>query len=814
MLGDTILTTLPSALECLSWSSDCELAISAHDFIELMIPRLSTPGPSPTNYEILHLRANLFTAAEVDIEEPAAFALFSPGEELSVGNIASLAWSGPGLARHARSALAVHTERLVLALYAAEGRPTEVGGWKRVLVVNRVLERFFEGVYPGLPRDENGDRAPLIKRAQRVRSFAWSPCVPARWAEECGVASAVQFLAVGNDAAEVVVLQVRSPCNSAEREWGAGIVARIPLGQGGKLPDLGWVFGEYVREQRWAGWVAWSPWEVVEGGVVSVLAYGTVERVYFRRVGLMLDPLKSKIEIGEVEEGGVLPLGVTFNGPVRWVPVGLGGQMVLVATSPGAVHCFAVGTDGPLEVKETRYAREVWDEVGGYAFEHTSDTSIDLFFPPFRLSTKADLISLSLPSAKPTPFDPPWIDSITRSLASFSEEHDLYGHAEAKAWGFGASPLGDFMALCYSLHPTHMPEYKIPAEYRCTVAVTRARRGPAEDFALPSEGNFVGAEVSAEALAFSIRAWVDEQPEAPEDSASVIRDIVQEISTALHLPSSYAPPPLSSPTLSLRHALFTSPTITRLRLERLISLYFPWYTPATDTNTSLIRTLAVATHRIPHTTYRASLISTKILEAYSMAVSKTRALSAQEVEDIDMLPAHEFERCEICGCPIHFEGFDEGRCEGGHEFVRCALTFLAIQAPGISRFCGLCERQFLTDAYLQGDVYEDSGAGSDPATVNDNPSVSASSSTNGAAPETEKEDDGSDPMPLDTPARTEIDMDEDSDPITESTEPTAEPAPLDPIIVLPTTGAANRSLAQILLQACDRCPYCGGKFVG
>ena len=31
---------------------------------------------------------------------------------------------------------------------------------------------------------------------------------------------------------------------------------------------------------------------------------------------------------------------------------------------------------------------------------------------------------------------------------------------------------------------------------------------------------------------------------------------------------------------------------------------------------------------------------------------------------------------------------------------RCALTFLTIQAPGISRYCGLCGRSYLSENYL------------------------------------------------------------------------------------------------------------------
>jgi len=73
------------------------------------------------------------------------------------------------------------------------------------------------------------------------------------------------------------------------------------------------------------------------------------------------------------------------------------------------------------------------------------------------------------------------------------------------------------------------------------------------------------------------------------------------------------------------------------------------------------------------------------------------------------------EPCEICEAEITFANSQWARCTNGHEFgklnfgdlliltdssVRCGLTFLAIQAPGISKFCGLCNRQYLTNQHL------------------------------------------------------------------------------------------------------------------
>lgn len=40
--------------------------------------------------------------------------------------------------------------------------------------------------------------------------------------------------------------------------------------------------------------------------------------------------------------------------------------------------------------------------------------------------------------------------------------------------------------------------------------------------------------------------------------------------------------------------------------------------------------------------------------------------------------------------------------------ARCTLTFLAIQAPGISKVCGICGKQYLTENYLlKEDTFDD-----------------------------------------------------------------------------------------------------------
>ncbi|KAI9674214.1 MAG: hypothetical protein M1817_002032 [Caeruleum heppii] len=69
--------------------------------------------------------------------------------------------------------------------------------------------------------------------------------------------------------------------------------------------------------------------------------------------------------------------------------------------------------------------------------------------------------------------------------------------------------------------------------------------------------------------------------------------------------------------------------------------------------------------------------------------------------------------CEICGTYIGWVDpvGQLGRCGSGHVFSRCTLTHLPIQAPGITRRCGICNAPYLReDIVLHDDEVEDEDA--------------------------------------------------------------------------------------------------------
>ena len=60
------------------------------------------------------------------------------------------------------------------------------------------------------------------------------------------------------------------------------------------------------------------------------------------------------------------------------------------------------------------------------------------------------------------------------------------------------------------------------------------------------------------------------------------------------------------------------------------------------------------------------------------------------------------ESCEMCDSEILMTSdLTSARCKSGHVFVRCSISFLAIQEPGFSKHCSRCSKQFLDLAKLE-----------------------------------------------------------------------------------------------------------------
>lgn len=165
----------------------------------------------------VNFRINSYTKDEWPSQELLDLESFSVGQEQSLGSVVALSWSTIGLAKHKRSALAVLTTNHVLSLWASASDPKVASTWKRVLVVNKALEVYYQPV----PSYEDYE-PPARNRSRslcRVRSMSWalvedtdrSIVENSRYNSPSRSSTPIQYLAVTNDADETAILLITSP---------------------------------------------------------------------------------------------------------------------------------------------------------------------------------------------------------------------------------------------------------------------------------------------------------------------------------------------------------------------------------------------------------------------------------------------------------------------------------------------------------------------------------------------------------------------------------------------------------------------------
>lgn len=179
-------------------------------------------------------RINSYTVDEWPTQELDDLDTFCIGEEQSTSSVIALSWSSVGLARHKRPALAVLATNHVLSLWASISDMKTASTWERVLVVNKAFgtpNRRFG------PQDEAALTSTEVQRGStRVQSMSWAPMKPDDKSlyknnhlitipEKC---SPTQYLAVTNDADEVLILSIRNEwAYPGKSSWKAQVMSRI-----------------------------------------------------------------------------------------------------------------------------------------------------------------------------------------------------------------------------------------------------------------------------------------------------------------------------------------------------------------------------------------------------------------------------------------------------------------------------------------------------------------------------------------------------------------------------------------------------------
>ncbi|KAF4536653.1 Short-chain dehydrogenase/reductase SDR [Lasiodiplodia theobromae] len=696
-----ILANWPSCLNSLAWSHDCILALAAGETVELLIPVLSADsddvdtGLQGTQHWInVHIRTNQFTSTEVPPIDPLPLRASSVGEEISTSDTSLIEWSPPGLAKHARCALAVLTTNLTLSLWVSDSDPKVTRSWKRVLILNHELEMYFQELYAHEEFRLELDCETRRRLRRRIRSFAWSPQLrpppPSQYSvQEARFPINGSFIAVSNDNNDVVILRIDSPYSffsPPSAKWSARAVAhfslepKLDMHQGPRL----FLLAETLSEQRFISNLAWSPWTIDPDGVpTAILAYTTNCSVHLRRV--RIPPFSADVSLDQTDVFSDSSAGTRNVHLLRWMPKARDDVFYLVAFSQAGAFCFEV----------------------------------------------------------------PCLDPSKTTVST----HDLDGR-----WD--------------------------------TVS-----------------------DLSAEALIYCTKTWLEELPEESRAESAVRSTILEQFWRALGLSNDHDDDPVvgypearadgldleerTSLAQALRRAVYYNDrSILKQRYGRLLTLFFdPKGTTQSD-DAPAIQKLVTEVLKLPRSSYNDSEASRKIRTVYSSMLPWLSDAETDGMDDgaVETSTDKHVEECEICDDSIGFESFAWARCGQGHEFVRCSLTFLAIQAPGISKLCGICGKRYLNEEFV---VRTDKLAGAAEARQSGD-----SSQQDVVMPDA----DGGQQEGILPSTEANVTAGEGSSKQGGSTGQDRAPA-VD-------YGRSPITLARILFAACDVCIYCGGKFVG
>jgi hypothetical protein len=228
------------------------------------------------------------------------------------------------------------------------------------------------------------------------------------------------------------------------------------------------------------------------------------------------------------------------------------------------------------------------------------------------------------------------------SRSEFARNHGLRGKVRVSYWGTTWSPDHNVAAACVSLHPSDLIEYVIPSAQRITVHFIRVREPLVVDCAV-------------------------------EDPAAVQKRIFEFMVES------------SEGQISTE---FDQKTIRNT--AALMKLNFK--------DTTNVADLVDAWSERHQSTLSEPKSSRGYIQGQGTGEQQDDHMDLDRTET----DGKSEELCELCGEPIPFTSdLDRARCNRGHQFSRCWLSFVAIQEPGISKYCSKCGRQFLDPSKME-----------------------------------------------------------------------------------------------------------------
>ncbi|KAJ5998283.1 hypothetical protein N7451_006093 [Penicillium sp. IBT 35674x] len=684
MSSSVELSLFPSCLGALDWSPDGELAVAAGDQVQILTWRPadhSSEQGDHNGWQITRIpKVNVFTVAEWGMIYPQNRDNFSIAVEQSPSSVIGLSWSPPGLARYRRSVLAVWTSNLILSLW----EPVGINGqWARVCIVNHALQ----------PKPRSQDIGGLDLRRASIRSFHWcSPLqVPADGPESATAPESrwgVQMLAIANDANEVALLRVHRP-SGLQASSDAYVITKLTacpmVGVDKQFPmaSSGSLLQSALRSKARITSVVCGPWlnlptsdngPLHSARTMVAVVYGTELRILQATVALgesdheveVTPRYEAMVEI-KPHPSITSEIGAhRMTGPLEWLHTSQSEMTVLAAGMVGGVLTLSLPRsvcDGS-EISIAGIKTQEWPcsslpTPEGESFprnlEHVSSFLTTLAEQhntcTLQMGTLGGLgttITMDQSSALGPWQVPLWMKVVEDFREDYDLDRDLGGYTAARVWGL--SSYRGLTAALFTRHPTDMVEYRVASNERAIIVFTNENTLEAPDF------NTLFAPHS-----------VDSEPQFARDQRE------KAISSVL--------------------ASGEQDMGSNKEDEKLV--YAAACSAIVDGHNESIRAQArKSLERLANST------GADLSDEISKCDLESSTILAKSIDQQTTPGGHLFEYCEICETGLAWDSVKEAQCANGHLLVRCGLSFMAIQEPGISKYCPICRTEYFDEDLL------------------------------------------------------------------------------------------------------------------
>jgi hypothetical protein len=644
------------------------------------------------------------------------------------------------------------------------------------------------------------------------------------------------MVAVCNEDNQLALVVIQSPTSTygVAQGWNAEVLTHVCLPPD-TMTSATCFFDDMMKQQKHISHVSWSPWVTQGSRYRSIIVYATNESVRARVVTYK----DGKVILGD--EVVYPQISMRYNGPIKWCPTVHDEVLTLALFTASGLIYFKISThDASVTERTTHNLDGRWDPVSGAVWDTASRFTPRLHFSSLLSTIQNPTAVLETSPGKLTSLgSPSWRDQIENSAVLFSAKNDLKGNSKMKVWGLATSPLGDFIASCHSVHPSDMIEYGSPNDRRGTVAVSALRH-----YREMRQG-FPARDVSAEGVLFTLKKLVENTVEDSDQMPAFTEEITEILLQA------YRPVETLGDDNGIASSIFAAKKVDILVQDFKRVAFFDSQTlkdrytilasqacnnkTTNDLQRILIASrLAIVVQAVPITILnsnfsaeirahhqRLTTLVQKLVEPdgepiqpsdseYVEIRAETDPLTVAPSQAVEKLPDSAsldlddaiVDTCDFCTSPIPFTDFATASCTNGHQFPRCGLSFIAIQAPGITKYCGICSTPFLDDEFVAAQETRETKS----ADVLDEGNTAQKNEISGNSTLEE--------VPANGMTDTEGDVSMGHDPVSTSVPNQENDERAGPTMNEEQEQEPSVSLAKTLFLACDVCIYCGGKFVG